>query len=199
MDNREREQDPPWRWKWTPKIFPSQSIRNNRKCPVSCFKEFVYRRPERAKSPESPFFLGIRHRRNPEDKIWFVNSPMGKNKIGQFLSSATKNLPMSTSGKFTNHSVRKTCIKTLLDSGVSHNNVAQLSGHKSLKVWIAMLWRPVNSNGKCRKYSVGKKTTLSPNRSQMHRRKISRLIQGAATSKDPCQQAAYFQEQALGC
>ena len=77
------------------------------------------------KSPQSPFFLAIRHRRNPEDKIGFVNSPMGKNKIGQFLSSATKNLPMSTSSKFTNHCVRKTCIKTLLDSGVSHNNVAQ--------------------------------------------------------------------------
>jgi len=58
---------------------------------------------------------------------------MGKNKIGQLLSSATKNLPLSTSGKFTNHSMRKTCIKTLVDSGVSHNNVAQLSGHKSLK------------------------------------------------------------------
>ena len=28
--------------------------------------------------------------------------------------------------------MRKTCIKTLLDSGVSHNSVAQLSGHKSL-------------------------------------------------------------------
>ena len=59
---------------------------------------------------------------------------MGKNKIGQFLSSATKNLAMSTTGKFTNHSVRKTCIKTLLDLGVSHNNVAQPSGYKSLKV-----------------------------------------------------------------
>jgi len=58
---------------------------------------------------------------------------MGKNKIGQFLSSATKNLPLFSSGKFTNHSARKTCIKTLLDSGVSHNNVAQLSDHKSLK------------------------------------------------------------------
>ena len=32
---------------------------------------------------------------------------------------------MSTSGKFTNHSERKTCVKTLLDSGVSHKNVAQ--------------------------------------------------------------------------
>ena len=112
-----------------PKVYET----GDRKCPVSCFKEFVYRRPEEAKSPESPFFLAIRHWRNPEDKIWFVNSPIGKNKIGQFLSSATKKLPMSTSGKFTNHSVRKTCIKTLLDSGVSHNNVAQLSGHKSLK------------------------------------------------------------------
>ena len=77
-------------------------------------KNFVYRRSEEAKSPESPFFLAIGHRRNPEDKIWFLNSPMGKNKIGEFLSSATKNLPMSTSGTFTNHSVRKTCIKTLL-------------------------------------------------------------------------------------
>lgn len=105
----------------------------DRKCPVACYKEFVYRRPEEAKSPESPFFLAVHHQRKPEDRIWFSKRPMGKNKIGQFLSSATKNLPLSTSGKFTNHSVRKTCIKTLLDSGVSHNNVAQLSGHKSLK------------------------------------------------------------------
>ena len=37
------------------------------------------------------------------------------------------------SGKISNHSVRKTCIKTLLDSGVSYNTVAQLSGHKNVK------------------------------------------------------------------
>ena len=36
----------------------------DRKCPVSCFKEFVYRRPEEAKSSESPFFLAIRLREN---------------------------------------------------------------------------------------------------------------------------------------
>ena len=105
----------------------------DKKCPVSCFKEFVNRRPTAAKSPESPFFLAVRHRRKPEDQIWFLNSPMGKNKIGKFLSNATKDLPLSRSGKYSNHSVRKTCIKTLLDSGVSHNSVAQLSGHKSLK------------------------------------------------------------------
>ena len=93
----------------------------DRKCPVACYEEFVYRRPEGAKSPESPFFLAVHHQRKPEDRIWFSN---------QIFKS---NPWLSTSGKFTNHSVRKTCIKTLLDSGVSHNNVAQLSGHKSLK------------------------------------------------------------------
>ena len=35
------------------------------KCPVSCFREFVYKRLEEAKSPESPFFLALRHRRKP--------------------------------------------------------------------------------------------------------------------------------------
>ena len=72
---------------------------------------------------------------------------MGKNKS----FSATKNLPMSMNGKFTNHSVRKTCIKTLLDSGVAHNNVAQLSGHKSLKSLdsyaVASHGHPMNSSG----------------------------------------------------
>ena len=36
-----------------PKVYET----GDRKCPVACYKEFVYRRPEEAKSPESPFFL----------------------------------------------------------------------------------------------------------------------------------------------
>ena len=80
---------------------------------------------------------GMKHRKVLFSLLFITkeNQKMGfgKNKIGLFLSSTTKNLPLSTNGKFTNQSVRKTCIKTLLDSGVSHNNVAQLSGHKSLK------------------------------------------------------------------
>ena len=102
-------------------------------CPLSFFKEFVKRRPKAAKSPESPLFRAVRHQRKPEHQIWFLNNPKGKSKIGKFLSNAKKDLPLSRSGKYTNHSVRKTCIKTLLDSGVSHNSVAPLSSHKSLK------------------------------------------------------------------
>ncbi|XP_031574214.1 uncharacterized protein LOC116308005 [Actinia tenebrosa] len=106
----------------------------DKKYPVACYKQFVYRRPEEAKSPESPFFLAINHRRRPNDQVWFLNGPMGKNKIGEFLSQATKDLKFTKSkaGKITNPSVRKTGITTLLDAGVPHNIVAQLSGHKSL-------------------------------------------------------------------
>ena len=34
---------------------PNAYETGDRKCPVACYKEFVYRRPEEAKSPESPF------------------------------------------------------------------------------------------------------------------------------------------------
>ena len=50
----------------------------DRKSPVSCFKEFVYRRPEEAKSPESPFFLAIRHRRTSRRLTLVRKQPHGK-------------------------------------------------------------------------------------------------------------------------
>jgi len=30
---------------------------DDKNCPVACYKQFVYRHPEEAKSPESPFFF----------------------------------------------------------------------------------------------------------------------------------------------
>ena len=41
----------------------------DRKCPVACYKEFVYRRPEEAKLSESPFFVAVHHQQN--QKIGF--------------------------------------------------------------------------------------------------------------------------------
>ena len=55
-----------------------------------------------------------------------MRSPRGKNEIGKFLSTATKNAGL--------HSGRKSCISRLLDADVPDNFVAQLlSGHRSLK------------------------------------------------------------------
>ena len=81
------------------------------------------------KKPESPFFLAINRKRKPEDKIWFVRSALGKNKIGEFLAKAARNAGLP--GNLTNHSVRKTCISRLMDADVPENYVAQLSGQKN--------------------------------------------------------------------
>ena len=76
---------------------------------------------------------------------------MGKNKIRQFLSSATENVQITKSGKISNHSVCKTCINTLLNSGVSHNTVTQLSDHKNLKSLISCsaTWNVKNCEWSC--------------------------------------------------
>ena len=81
--------------------------------------------------PDSPSYLAVKHKQKPDDDIWYVGSPLGKNEIGQFLSTAAKNAGLQ--GRVTNHSVRKTCISHLLDADVPNNFVAQLSGHRSLK------------------------------------------------------------------
>ena len=149
----------------------------DKKCPVSCFKEFVNRRPTAAKSPESPFFLAVRHRRKPEDQIWFLNSPMGKNKIGKFLSNATKDLPLSRSG-----------IKTLLDSGVSHNSVAQLSGHKSLKSLDSYAVASHQQQRQMSKILSGKENS---SRNQIQTSQV------AEPFKTSTRHLAYFREQTL--
>ena len=50
---------------------PKAYATGDEKCLVFCYQLFVYRRPDAAKTPESPFFLAINHRRRPEDDVWF--------------------------------------------------------------------------------------------------------------------------------
>jgi len=81
--------------------------------------------------PDSPFYLAVKHQRKPNDNVWYMRSPLGKNEIGKFLSTPAKNAGLQ--GRVTKHSVRKTCISRLLDADVPDNFVAQVSGHRSLK------------------------------------------------------------------
>ena len=101
-------------------------------CPVHFFKAYVSHRPREANTPESPFYLGIKYKRQSDSIAWYVNQPMGKNKLGQFMVSASKEVGI-VDKKVTNHSVRKTMIQRLIDSKFTPNEVAQLSGHKNLK------------------------------------------------------------------
>ena len=85
------------------------------------------------KRPEAPFFLALNHKRKPADPVWYSRAPLGKNKIGEFLTKAAKNAGLPENE--TNHSVRKTCISTVMDAEIPVNYVAQWNGHtgKNLK------------------------------------------------------------------
>ena len=85
--------------------------------------------------PDAPFYLAINHRRKPNDKVWYLDRPLGKNEIGKFLKDAfaAAKLDDTNKKKVSNHSVRKTIVGRLLEADVQPNFVAQLSGHKNLK------------------------------------------------------------------
>ena len=107
-----------------PKMFASGGDH----CPVMFYKAYLRHRPDASNTSESPFYLGIKHKRDADSIIWYINYPMGKNKLGTFMSTASKAIGISDK-KVTNHSVRKTMIQRLLNSKFTPNEVAQLSGH----------------------------------------------------------------------
>ena len=96
------------------------------------FKAYLSHRPPEANTPDSPFYLGIKYKRQSDSIIWYKNQPMGKNKLGKFMASASTEIGI-TDKKVTNYSVRKTMIQRLMDAKFTPNEVAQLSGHKNLK------------------------------------------------------------------
>ena len=104
-----------------PKMF-STGMSN---CPVKYFKKFlsvlnpnqtaVFQRPKRN-------FL-------PSDEIWFENSPIGVNKLGDMMKEIS--LAASLSKVYTNHCVRSTTISALDEAGIPIHRIMQTSGHRS--------------------------------------------------------------------
>ena len=88
-----------------PKAFATGTNR----CPVLYYKLFKARRPEKANSPQSPFYQAVNHQTWRQSQVWYKSSPLGKNEIGQFMSTAEKNAGLAAQNKkISNHSVRKT-------------------------------------------------------------------------------------------
>ena len=68
-----------------PKAYASN---NKSRCPVEFYKAFRSHRSETMLEPDAPFYLAINHRRKPNDKVWYLDRPLGKNEIGKFLKDA---------------------------------------------------------------------------------------------------------------
>ena len=113
---------------YNPRIYET----GNNNCPVKYYNIFKESRPSDSFTSDSPFFLAINHKRklNIRKSPWYLNKPLGKNKIGEFMSDAAKVCNFSGK-KVANHSVRKTSIGKLLDANIQDIYVAQHSGHKN--------------------------------------------------------------------
>ena len=103
---------------------------NSENCPISYYKEFKNHRPVESLSQQSPFFLACKHKVDLKQPVWYANTPLGKNKLGEILGQASKLFGFS-GREVANHSVRKTSIGKLLDAQVPDIFVAQHSGHKN--------------------------------------------------------------------
>ena len=76
-----------------PKAFATGTNR----CPVLYYKLFKAHRPQKANSPESPFYLAVNHQTWRQSQVWYKSSPLGKNEIGKFMATAAKNFRFSSS------------------------------------------------------------------------------------------------------
>ncbi|XP_060568158.1 uncharacterized protein LOC132726805 [Ruditapes philippinarum] len=100
-------------------------------CPVEMYKRYAEKRPDKMKTPDSRFYVGLNPNYKPGSDIsWFMNSAMGKNKLGTIAKVMSEKAKLP--GRHTNHSGRKTTVTEQLRNEVPAIHVAKLVGHKNL-------------------------------------------------------------------
>ena len=72
----------------TRKFAPIATAAGSSRCPLKLFKMFECDCSDAMKQPGSPFFLAIKWNLTPGDPIWYYDSPLGKNRVGEFFTEA---------------------------------------------------------------------------------------------------------------
>lgn len=98
---------------------------NHPNCPV---ESFVYYR-SKLNPLQSSLWQRPKKIVKETDVIWYDNSPLGKNTLGNMLKSMSTMYNLST--VYTNHCLRATCITTLDLNGFEARQIMNISGHKS--------------------------------------------------------------------
>ena len=106
----------------------------------------MYERPESPYCPVKTFDLYYISKLNPAlsclwqrpratdnfshaDGVWYCNVPLGKNALGNFMSSISKELRLSQ--KYTNHCIRETAVSLLDECNFEARHIMRVSEHKS--------------------------------------------------------------------
>ena len=114
-------------------FLPRMFETGGERCPVKFFKEYKRRRPTQLQC-EGPFYLSIRHKRKPNDQVWYTIQAMGVNKINAIMKTLVEGTALEASGKkFTNHSARKTLVGKLKRARVERAGIAKVTGHRNIQ------------------------------------------------------------------
>ena len=63
------------------------------------------------------------------DNVWYDNSPIGPNTLGNFMKTISVKDGLST--LYTNHCIRATCVTSFDQHGIEARHIMSVSGHKS--------------------------------------------------------------------
>ena len=82
-------------------FYPKALETGGPRCPVMVYNEFEKHRPQSMLTADAPFFLRYKTHWKPSDDVWYTDRPLGKNKIGEFLSKcpAVQDQKLISSGK----------------------------------------------------------------------------------------------------
>ncbi|XP_062574912.1 uncharacterized protein LOC134236784 [Saccostrea cucullata] len=100
-------------------------IPGNSNCPVVSFKKYI----EKFSPDRNDLWQRPRDTFNQDDDVWYMNSPVGKNTLSQFMMEISKVGKLSR--EYRNHSVRATSITVMDIGGISGRHIMKVSGHKS--------------------------------------------------------------------
>ena len=105
------------------KIFPNDE--NPQRCVIRLYQKYISLRPENA--PSDVLYLQPLHKPRPE--CWYQSKAVGHNSLTATVKKIIDQLGIS--GYYTNHSLRRTCVTRLYQSGAEEYEIMKVSGHRS--------------------------------------------------------------------
>ena len=115
-----------------PRAYPPKAFAipdDPTRCPVFAYKQYALHRPSTHLTSEAEFYLAINYK--PETSVWYKRQPMGANKLDTILRTMCNKAGIA--GNKTNHSIRRSTIRRLHDSGIPPTKLMQLSGHRNVQ------------------------------------------------------------------
>jgi hypothetical protein len=106
-------------------------------CPVASFEKYISKlNPTNSALFQAPLL------RSPCDseKPWYKNAPVGEKTLGSFMSKLS--LAAGLSRRYTNHSLRATCITVLDEKGFDSRDICNVSGHRNERSLRTYVGRP---------------------------------------------------------